>query len=459
MFNSLYQVDWTASKDQSTTKFFSEYSNPDSIKLQSNLDEEEFIKLIENPSDQMPEELYKHWGDYLKKKKKFQELDQQRALIAFIETYAQKNPAKLYRAFEPLLYISRAEGDWTKVTIPKNGKVKIKITEERGESFFKDILKLQTILEGCESPSKAPAKEILKILNRQIEFINFVRNNIFHGSKTLGEIDDKNQIRRLNVYDLFLKGINSIFFFASGKDSAACDYVLSPICASSLPVENNEEAMRLEIVYEATARKFMMVGDARLIARFKEFVIHPLPSTTPNGKSALFYPSAGKDLLTPLLLGLPYCTHFYFFDKRPVTDKRCKEITSFMNEIDGLKLSEDQQGWMAAKDRHSINFRFNDSPRKLHLVSADNREFLNEDAELKFYFRRGDSSHGATGSGQEWDSAPLLPELLKKIPSNDFCIYLTDGEPGGFDETHAKKVFEKIHFLESNGRTYHSGLF
>jgi hypothetical protein len=113
--------------------------------------------------------------------------------------------------------------------------------------------------------------------------------------------------------------------------------------------------------------------------------------------------------------------------------------------------------WKPAGDRHYFDFEFNGIPRRLHWVHTDNVAFLQENVELAFYFHRGDS-WGEGGSGQQWDSE-LLPELLKMIPKGSYCVYLTDGVPGGFENQPSSEVFDlHVPFIE-RGRTYHCGKF
>ena len=56
-----------------------------------------------------------------------------------------------------------------------------------------------------------------------------VRNNIFHGSKSIGEIYERDQRRRIEVYDIFLKCLVSLFFLAVDKTPVGADYVQLPV--------------------------------------------------------------------------------------------------------------------------------------------------------------------------------------------------------------------------------------
>ena|GEM_PF-1011222 len=407
LFNSLYQVDWVSSNEKAGLVFHPE-------------------------------------NDFGESKK-------QKAFLYFIKLHAIEKPADFYRAFEPLLHIERTEGAWTRVT--PDSRISILL----GEKFFRDILQLQTILEQCRMPSDIPTnKKAFEILKDCTYFIYLVRNNIFHGSKTLGETYEQNQKRRIEVYDLFLKGLTSLFFLASGKDTAACDFVPCPIFSSSLPTKNADEVVDQSLILSAIAKRMMKVGDSRLVARFTKIVPPPVIDVSPSKKSSLFYPSAGTDFLTPILLGLPYCTQFYFFERSHQNDRQ-PQIVNILRHIKGVRIPSTPPHWKSSGERQFFDFEFNDIPRRLHWVHADNMAMLQEDAELRFYFHRGDS-WGEGGSGQEWDSK-LLPKLLRLIPVTSFCIYLTDGVPGGFETQHSSQTVElNVPFLE-RGRTYYCGRF
>lgn len=280
-----------------------------------------------------------------------------------------------------------------------------------------------------------------------------MRNNIFHGSKTLGEVYERNQKRRIEVYDLFLKGLTSIFFLAKAKDAAACDFVPCPIFSSSLPIKNKGEVLDQSLILRAIAERVMKVGDSRLIARFTKAIPPPAIDVCPTSKSSLFYPSAGADFLTPILLGLPYCTQFYFYEHHHIA--RQPQIGRILRHIEGVRIPTNPPQLKQNGNRQSLDFEFNGIPRRLHWVHADNTTILQEDIELSFYFHRGDS-WGEGGSGQEWDSK-LLPELMKLIPSGSSCIHLTDGIPGGFDAKYSTETFYlNAPFIE-RGRAYYCG--
>ena len=403
LFNSLYQVDWeTTSRDGG---------------------------LVFHPEDNCGESK------------------KQRALLSYLKSYASDHPENLYRAFEPLLYIE-AEGQWTKV------KPDARITEEQGDKFFRNISQLKSFLSQCRTPSNMPStNKTFDILKDCTHFVYLVRNNIFHGSKTLGEVYERNQKRRLEVYDLFLKGVTSLFFLASGKNVAACDFVPCPLYTSSLQGSHSVEIMDQQLILHATAKRMMKIGDSRLVARFQKTVSPPTAAKNLSDRSSLFYPSAGTDFITPILLGLPYCTQFYFFE---INRRSPPALGAILRQIKGVQSSETPR-WNVCEDTDCLDFEFDGVPRRIHWVHADNISILGKGIELRFYFHRGDS-WGEGGSGQEWDSTHL-PELIKLIPSGSSAIYITDGAPGGFRPDKISEEFAlNLPFIE-RGRTYYCGRF
>jgi len=402
LFNSLYQVDWETTKRDGRLVFHSEDDCGESKK--------------------------------------------QRGLLSYLKGYANNRPENLYRAFEPLLYIE-TEGAWTKV------KPDARITEAQGEKFFRNIGDLKSLLSQWRTPSDKPSdKKTFDILKDCTYFVYLVRNNIFHGSKTLGEVYEPSQKRRLEIYDLFLKGVTSLFFLASGRDVAACDYVPCPLYAPSLPTVNPREIMDQQLILRATANHMMKIGDSRLVAQFQKLVPSPVTTNNLSDRSSLVYPSAGIDFITPILLGLPYCTQFYFFERS--RSRRSPALGAVLRQIKGVQLAESSR-WNVCEESDCLDFEYDGVPRRIHWVHADNMTIFEKGIELQFYFHRGDS-WGEGGSGQEWNSTHI-PNLSKMIPSGSSAIYLTDGVPGGFRSENSSETFAlNLPFIE-RGRTYLCG--
>lgn len=376
------------------------------------------------------------------------ETQQQRRLWSFIRDHVRKNPADLYRAFEPLLHLAPIEGQWCEVA--GDGR----ISRDEGRKFFNATRALQDELRACDNPDLMPTnRRTLDLVEKARFFIYQVRNNVFHGSKSLGATYEKNQRRRLEVYELVLKGITSLFFLAVGRQPVASDLVPCPVFSHVTDGVPKGELLSQNAVWSALGSGVMKEGDSRLIFSFtRDFDATDQP---PDSKAALFYPSAGPDLVTPILLGLPYCTQFFFYDLS--THQRLHSIAHALGQVPGLSISPGsrQNSWIRNGSSHSLEFEYRGVCRKVHWISEDNRHFLDVDVDLAFYFHRGDSP-GEGGSGQKWDS-DLLPELIRKTPAENSCLILTDGEPGGLDERSVTRLRRlPVPFLERR-RDYFAG--
>ena len=157
-----------------------------------------------------------------------------------------------------------------------------------------------------------------------------------------------------------------------------------------------------------------------------------VPNLSADHRRALFYPSAGKDFLFPLLVGLPYCTDFFFYEEVRRSDG-ARKLDIAVREL----LPRSSRREVEVADGHCVEFDFDSVSRRAWIVHQDNLDFLKKDIPLAFYFHRGDSP-GEGGSGQLWDSE-LLPQLLQKADRKIGCHILTDGEPGGLLESVAVK--------------------
>jgi len=405
LYNSIYQVDWEAS-----------FANG---------------SVISYPSDST-------------------EVNQQKKLEQFLRARVRKSPELIYRAFAPLLSIP-TQGEWTEV---EPGS---RISVQAGRSFFNKIGKLQEMLRGASNPEHlAATRRLFETIEDCRYFAYLVRNSIFHGSKPLGKTYDEDQKRRLEVYDLFLKCITSLFFLVAGRKPVASDCVQLPISGMALSnTYPSNTILDQGSVLEAVNLGLMKVGDSRLIPEFSRSI--PPPDIPPVEGSALFYPSAGSDLLTPIILGLPYCREFFFYDNGSarIPPPPLEKMLRRLRGVD-LATSNRFQGrrWRPEGAEFVSSFDHSGVPRSLRWIKQDNKEFLNRNVRLSFYFHRGDS-WGEGGSGQCWDS-DLLPKLLTRMPSGESCVFLTDGEPGGLhDAVRAKSKEVRVPSLRSDTRYFY----
>lgn len=136
----------------------------------------------------------------------FSETKQQRELEKFLKSYVRKHPALLYESFLPIRDAT-LEGVWTTV-VPDP-----RISTEQGARFFEHLRQLRDILRSTSRPEDVQVNETcFKLIEDCRYYVYLVRNNIFHGSKTLGETYEPSQRRRIELYLKFLRCINRLFF-------------------------------------------------------------------------------------------------------------------------------------------------------------------------------------------------------------------------------------------------------
>jgi len=371
------------------------------------------------------------------------EPQQQNGLERFVKSQCKSNPLILMRAFEPLTHIDDLTGEWTEVT-PCAGTRGI--TAEDGRGFFRKLKQLRDRVRSRDDLKIN--KSLFALICDCRYFVNRIRNAVFHGSKSIGETWDAKQRKRIEIYDIFLKCLVSLFFLAvDDEKSVASDSVQVPV---RVP-RGNEMFHTIEQrrISEAVINRAMKPEDSRLIREF--FCQAHLPRQPPGSRDALFYPSSGHDILTPLLLGLPFCSHFFFYDNNIRRNRqRCD---SHIKEYLGHRSTTERS--LECENTEIVTFDFWGIPRNLHFVSKDNRDFLRQDVDLTFYFHRGDSP-GEGGSGQKWDSCELS-NLGQQVENTGICQIVTDGEPGGLHPD-VKSQMRTLRIPESErGRDYFLG--
>lgn len=369
IFNSLYTVDWVSSVSSGALK--------------------------ELPRD----------GD-------FSETKQQRAFLNFCKEQLKcSGPEKAIEAFLPLFCLDDLMGSWTTVSADS------RISAEDGQKFFGNIAELGELANRGELK---PTKDHFKLINNCCYFVYLVRNNIFHGSKSIGEIYDPSQARRIGVYDMFVRCLNSLFFIVCGKKEHGAALTQLPILQSVGDAKIN---LTIQEVFELVIQSSLKSEDSFLHRK----LLHDgllSPTVAPSSPSALFYPSAGDDVLFPLIVGMPCCTDFFFFNESPIRLDRIKL---------GLRKLDIHLNSVATEtdDSRCYSFSLGAIERRIWLMERDNLDFLYTAIPVSFYFHRGDST-GEGGSNQRWDSE-LLPSILERAPSDVGLRILTDGEPGGLD--------------------------
>jgi len=358
----------------------------------------------------------------------------QARLERFIRNRCQSKPSILKQAFLPLVSLTGLDEPWTEV---RSGG---RITSDDGEGFFKHLRVIRDLV--ILNQSLPPSRALFDEINKCRFFVSKVRNNIFHGSKVLGELD-RNQSRRVGVYHLFIQSLVSLFFLACDYPSAACDEVCLPVEVKT----RTGDAIKLESadVLKLVVAGYMKPEDCHLIPWAHEILkARGLPEK-PAG--TLFYPSAGDDVITPILLGLLYCTEFHFYD----TVRKRDGLSRFMRLMN-LRLPAD---WHRTEPVE-FAFEFDGHPRRVRYTRADNLDFLNTGNPLAFFFRRGDSDEG--GSSHQWENN-LFNKWRAMIPVDKNCRVLTDGLPGGLDRQLQDHMSPPHKFPNSErGRDYYCGV-
>ena len=254
-------------------------------------------------------------------------------------------------------------------------------------------------------------------------FITEVRNNVFHGSKTLEQAREINQSARIEVYEIILRAVNSLFFLVIGCKRK----IASDICQFSLHHEDYIFVNKY-ILQESMHQLYMKPNDIRFIKDYLS--CFPNLSKECSGGD-MFYPSSGSDFLTPLLLSINYCDKFYFYDKSTRILRNHAFIKTLKKIFDLNEVKRD-----LISNKMVLSFKYKSRTKEIYFVCSDNTDVFKEDLQLGFYFHRGDSM-GEGGSDQNWDSK-LIESLFEKALSKVY--FVTDGKPYGIGESIKKSV-------------------
>jgi hypothetical protein len=106
------------------------------------------------------------------------------------------------------------DGNWTEV------KADDRVSVDEGRAFFHDVKLLQDHVQAYQHSGSVELDKLFETIARCRKFTYKIRNNIFHGSKRLGDVWDKAQKKRIEVYYRFLNCLVSMFFMAV-KDGKA----------------------------------------------------------------------------------------------------------------------------------------------------------------------------------------------------------------------------------------------
>ena len=354
------------------------------------------------------------------------ELKQQRHFLKTIKNIFEKDD--LNEIFDVFSYIRDIKGNWTNVIEDS------RITKFEGECFFSNVLKLQN---DVKQKNIVPNSDFWKNIKNCLFFITNVRNNIFHGTKTLEQSLEKNQSSRIEIYELYLRCINSLFFrVVFNKRKLA-----SSLCQFSIYNEDYYQFIKQKI-HQSVHQNIMKHNDVRLIKHIEKLFTNNILSNS-NTDGVMFYPSSGNDILTPFLIGFNFCNEFYFYDKSRRFINNYRRILSSLNKIfDDIKIVE-------LNDSLEFSIKTNTQNKKIILVCSDNLNFLKKNKKIDFFFRRGDSV-GEGGSNQNWDG-DFFEHIVNY--SNHNAVFITDGKPGKISLDLLKLVKNDIEISSSTRKT------
>lgn len=123
----------------------------------------------------------------------------------FLREQAGKNPSVIKTTFSSIKKIPQ-NVHWIKI-VPDPY-----ITSEAGMDFFNRINQLYDLVQKPEDMVRSSLGNIFSRIQICRLFVYKVRNNIFHGTKSLGDIWDVDQRKRLEVYLQFLRALVDCFF-------------------------------------------------------------------------------------------------------------------------------------------------------------------------------------------------------------------------------------------------------
>jgi len=307
------------------------------------------------------------------------------------------------------------------------------INMDKKNRFIRDFKNL--------ADTKLTGKEFNDALDNVLYFIFLVRNNIFHGSKTVVDMMEQEQKKRFEIYTAILLTINELLFNS---------------------IEKNLNWSRKEI--EDNMERKNKLKENRIVNRFlMNTVSSKFKIEVPEG--IFFYPCCGNDTYEPLRLFIDKILEFHFVDnellpklpnlelgiddvkdqtynersvratqtipKEIITkakettaenevsieileklDKLYLKPTGFRNEI--TRTYEQEWTYTLRKDRNIKVYR-HIQDGLITFMGLDN---------IAVFFLRGDSE-GEGGSGQRWFQPEIFDLILDKLVNGG--ILVTDG--------------------------------
>lgn len=302
-----------------------------------------------------------------------------------------------------------------------------RITQVQKEKFLDNI----SIIFKAMYANKQYADALYDVLY----FIYNVRNNIFHGTKTILDMMGRHQRKRLDVYTALLLAVNDLLFDAIVKNTRWEGKELIDHQLENKRTRNNRH------------------NTLRTVA--SEFALN-IP------KGALFYPCCGNDTLEPILKFMDVIEEFHFVDAHLVptfpTLTRRKDGNRIENEpslsykgriipSEVKSIKEDEHYEQKIDDEITTDLEsrdlkaagFKGQPSKIYIqkwtLRNGNRITIKRHVQdglvtfltvnnISVFFLRGDSE-GEGGSRQRWFSENLFRLIIEKLLPGGLIV--TDG--------------------------------
>lgn len=283
--------------------------------------------------------------------------------------------------------------------------------------------------------TKLIGKNFRKALNTVLLFIYNVRNNIFHGTKNIIQMMDKQQRNRLYIYTSIILTINELLF----------DAIEKRIHWERINIDRMNKKFYKETIMNRNIIRNRLSCE--------------LPPDVPYG--ILFYPCVGRDTYYPIRCLIKYVSDFHFVEimdinmlpnfecrkdieydpnRKTIHFDLVKNVVSFPPYDDNI--DEEKLTQLRLKFIKPVGYTGKRGKIYKHeLMLVDNRivnvychvqdglAVFTSLENISIFFLRRDSI-GEGGSGQGWFKEEIFKLILDKLL--DGGIIVTDGSSGYF---------------------------
>ncbi|MCX5874175.1 MAG: hypothetical protein NTY51_13210 [Deltaproteobacteria bacterium] len=149
-------------------------------------------------------------GEAAEPSKSDSEFARQKRLEKFMRKACKRDRTILHSALLPLSRLSDLNGRWTSLFVSTS-----RTHREAVASFFTHLSELSRAIQAAQETGDGifdATKQNFEMIQKCRYFVYTLRNDIISGSKTLGDVVDLNQEKRIAHYDLFIKSLLQLFF-------------------------------------------------------------------------------------------------------------------------------------------------------------------------------------------------------------------------------------------------------